>query len=239
MRVALPCCFRYLVFASSVSLTTPTVAETFHDWCAIHFSGSQISSGLASPVQDVDADGLSNFIEYFGGTDPWNPSEFPRLDQGPSFGTTSFAMALDRVDAVYQLTVSNDLMTWQEGGTLLSGGTLTHHSLDGFSYAMLRVARRVGFMIDSDQDGLDDFYEELLVASDSNDSINHIGEVHPADDFDGNGTSNLEELANAPEPMPGGSHAKPALIPVDELTTVLDSVPAPKADVLIIHTPLR
>jgi hypothetical protein len=105
------------------------------------------------------------------------------------------------------------------------------------------VKRRVGYILDSDRDGLDDYFEEALAAGDPGDGFAHLGDIHPDDDFDNDGTPNAAEEGNAAEPLPGGPYAPPAALDAGVLNCALDALStdpgaAPAAD-LVVHTPLR
>lgn len=47
--------------------------------------------------------------------------------------------------------------------------------------------------MDEDGDGLDDAWEQVLVDADPNDDVHSIQDIHPGDDFDGDGLSNRNE----------------------------------------------
>ena len=214
-------------------------AETYHNWCPLHFDAAQTAAGLASPLRDVDGDGCENVIEYLANTDPWDPGSRLEMEPGTDPETTVFAMATDRIDVEYEFVVSHDLLSWVQEATHLGAGASPTWHRNGFAFMKVGVKRRIGFTIDSDQDGLDDYFEEVLAASDPGDSITHIGEVHPADDFDHDGTDNLDEEDNTPEPVPGGSFASPGVISATALNGVLASTPTPEPATLVVHTPLR
>lgn len=178
-------------------------------------------------------------IEYLANTDPWDANSRLEIEKATVPGTIMFSVNTEREDVIYEVLVSPDLLSWNKDASHLCAGSLVSWHLNGNEFVKVGVQRRIGFTIDSDQDGLDDYFEEALVASNSGDAITHIGEVHPNDDFDNNGTINLNEPANTGEPMPGGSYAAPDLIDPLVLKCVLDSI-APKAPAaLVVHTPLR
>lgn len=216
-------------------------AETYHEWCQAHFSPAQIAAGLASPLRDLDADSCSNLLEYFAATDPFTLASRLELSPVPPPATNSiaFPMAPDREDVVYFLLVSDDLLTWSEDGLLLCSGHEVQWSLNGHSYVKLGVTRRIGSTLDSDQDGLDDFFEESLAASDPNDPFTHIGQILPGDDFDRDGIPNLDEESNGPRPMPGGSFAPPPLLDPAALACALAAFTPPAPNTLVVHTPLH
>lgn len=214
-------------------------AESYHEWSALHFDLAQTSSGLASPLRDVDGDGCENVIEYLADTDPWDANFRLEIDPSASPRTVEFAVNPNREDVTYEVVVSSDLFTWTQDATHLCAGSLPVWHVDHYEFVRVGVTRRIGFTIDSDQDGLDDYFEEAMVASNAGDAINHIGDVHANDDFDNDGTLNLDEEANAPQPMPGGSYAAPAFIDPAALNCSLDAT-SPKAPIsLKVHTPLR
>ena len=233
MRVRLTHEFRYLILA--VILAAPLRAELYHEWCAGHFDGLEIAAGLASPLADGDRDGCSNLVEYLAGTDPRDGHSLLAIERGMVTGTVGFLTAVDREDVTYEVVVSDDLVDWWPQGTLLSPGPEVRWDLGGYSFVKVGVRRRAGYLLDSDRDGLDDLFEESLVAADSADELTHIGAVHPEDDFDGDGTLNRDEEGNAVE----GSGGAVALVNPAVLNVVLaaESTEAPSG--LEVHTPLQ
>jgi hypothetical protein len=55
--------------------------------------------------------------------------------------------------------------------------------------------------IDSDGDGLDDALEQLIIGFDPNDGMETLADVNPADDFDCDGSSNIDELLAGTSPI--------------------------------------
>ena len=238
MRLAHPCRHSYLI-AAVFLVAGGGRAETYHNWCTLYFDGAQTAAGLASPLRDLDGDGTANVIEYLADTDPWDPNSRLRIQRDTAPETVSFSLAPDREDVVSEVVVSPDLLAWSEEAVHLCAGPQPAWHLNGFPFVKVGVKRRIGYVIDSDQDGLDDYFEEALAAADACDGLTHIGEVLPADDFENNGTANLDESANAPPPLPGGSFAPPPLIDPTALNCALQSVSSPAPQSLKVHTPLR
>lgn len=58
---------------------------------------------------------------------------------------------------------------------------------------------------DTDGDGLDDAWEKLLVDADPNDGVDSILDIHPGDDFDGDGLSNRNEYIAGTSAVDGDS----------------------------------
>ena len=54
---------------------------------------------------------------------------------------------------------------------------------------------------DSDDDGLPDIYEQLIIDADEGDAIMTLADVLPGDDFDNDGSTNEAELANNTDPI--------------------------------------
>jgi hypothetical protein len=67
----------YSEYSSIAALTTPAgVGDGIPGWWRLHYFGSGLDgSGDAAPGADPDADGASNFNEYFAGTSPTNSSD--------------------------------------------------------------------------------------------------------------------------------------------------------------------
>jgi len=214
-------------------------AGTYDEWCRRHFEEGEIGAGLASPVRDADCDGSSNLLEYLCGTDPASGDERPALEVEEDEQAVCFPFASGCGDITYEVQVSSDLGGWQEAEGPLAWNEQVVWGLGGHRFARLRVGRRAGFRLDSDCDGMDDFFEEGLVGVDPWDGFTHIGEVEPEDDFDGDGIANLDEEANAPE-RSGEPFASPRLIAAGGLNVMLEgSADAGECGELEVHTPLR
>lgn len=233
MRVCPAHEIRYLILV--VSLAAPVRAELYHEWCNGHFDGLEIAAGLASPLADGDRDGCSNLVEYLAGTDPRDGHSLLAIERGTVAGTVGFFTAVDREDVTYEVRVSDDLVDWWPQGILLSPGPEVRWDLGGHSFVKVGVKRRAGYLLDSDRDGLDDLFEESLVAADPADGLTHIGAVHPQDDFDGDGTLNRDEEGNAVE----GGGGVVALVNPSVLNVVLAAETGEVPAGLEVHTPLR
>lgn len=222
-----------------LTATGSASAELYHHWCARHFSPAQLAAGMGSPQRDVDRDGTDNVIEYLGDTDPWDANSRLVIERGDADQTIDFTMALDREDVVYTVVVSSDLRAWVEDARHLCAGQRVTWHLAGFPYARIGVKRRPGFILDSDQDGLDDYFEEAIVAATGADAFVDIGDVLPDDDFNGDGVPNISEPANAPE-APNRTSATPLpLIEASTLNCALANIPPGNPRSLQVHTPLR
>lgn len=230
-------CLAFLL--STLACPLASRAETYDSWAALHFTNAERQAGLASPVRDADLDGCSNVLEYLGGTDPRAVDSRLEIEAGPDPGTVRFTVATDREDIVYAVLQSGDLETWQEAAEPLCIGTLATWSLQGQPFVKVGVKRRVGWKIDSDLDGLDDLFEESLVARDLTDAITSIGSVHPGDDFDGDGVPNRDEEENRPEPPAGGSFTAPPPLSETVLTCALQGSSISAPTTLEVHTPLQ
>ncbi len=69
-------------------------------------------------------------------------------------------------------------------------------SKDAASVALSPVNGNISISVseDADNDGLPDSYEQQIIDADLNDSIRTVQDVKPADDFDGDGKTNLQEF---------------------------------------------
>lgn len=231
-----------LVLAPTLSLiaTLALRGETYEQWVASHFTPAEIAAGFASPACDGDEDSCPNLFEYFGGTHP--------LDASSAFGfnlaldpflnevTVHFSPGPDCEDADYLVHVSDDLIHWSPGAIHVTNGPVLTYHLNGHRFVRIGVRSKPGVMLDSDGDGLDDFFEESLVDADPEDGMTHIGEILPSDDFDGDGTLNIDEEANRAAPT---HFAKPAALDPGMVTGALDTAPAASPTGLVVHTELK
>ncbi|NNJ69882.1 MAG: PQQ-binding-like beta-propeller repeat protein [Kiritimatiellales bacterium] len=83
----------------------------------------------------------------------------------------------------------------------LSGGTIYASADDGGT----AIVPMPVIMNDSDGDGLDDSLEQLIIDFDPEDEFVDLDSVHPDDDFDGDGLSNLHEQLAGTSPVDPGS----------------------------------
>ena len=77
-------------------------------------------------------------------------------------GTVGFRVADGCGDVEYVVEVSGDLGGWSDGAELVGAraGGWVEWDLGGYQFVRLRVERRAGHRLDSDGDGLDDFFDE-------------------------------------------------------------------------------
>lgn len=92
------------VSVTGLSLTT---------WRATHFTAGEISTGAAADLNDFDADGLANFLEYALGTDPRRETNLP----APAFNAAGqLTLTLTRPKNLPGVTYSgeagSDLASW-------------------------------------------------------------------------------------------------------------------------------
>lgn len=228
------------VAALIIAATTTARSETYQSWAATHFTPAQITAGLAAPNQDPDGDLCPNIHEYAADCLPLDPgSHFSATYQfDASLGevTVAFPFSSDRADIEYLILVSKDLQTWSPRAVFVCEGTLITYHLNGHAYAKIGIQPKPGMMMDSDHDGLSDHFEESLVNSAPDDSFAHIGQIQPDDDFDGDGTANIDE--------PGNHAASPTFTAPSQLDPLavacaLDRSSPPPPDRIEIHTPLK
>lgn len=72
----------------------------------------------------------------------------------------------------------------------------TATAYDIYGHAVTSSPATVTLIGDADRDGLYDDWEQALIDADPNDAIVSIHDVHPFDDFDGDGATNLYEFIN-------------------------------------------
>ena len=216
-------------------------ADTYPAWTSLHFTSAEISAGLASPLCDHDGDNCPNIVEYYGGTDPKLAAsslnlafaEDPLLNEV----TVQFPADPDCSDIDHVVLVSNDLVTWHELAVFVCHDNGYRYHLNGHRYVKVGVVPKAGVFIDTDADGLHDFFEESLIASNGSDPFSSLADILPGDDFDGDGTLNIDEPDNA---MGSGSNpAKPALIPAEQVSCALDALPREDPATLLVHTLLQ
>lgn len=176
-----------------------------------------------APAADPDGDDRTNFQEAEAGTDPLlaNPPEGHfTMDLVPvplvadAFQVSWFGVT----GKLYQLHASPDLgSTWLEidDPVIGTGGVITDTFLDlDFGTAPRLFWRVSAGDIDSDEDGLTDYEEDLLGSdpetADANSNgitdgweVEHFGliGVDPDADSDGDGATNLEEFVMGTDPL--------------------------------------
>jgi hypothetical protein len=226
---------------SAILLTgLPGAAETYNSWIALHFSPAEIAAGLASPARDDDGDLCPNIVEYFGGSDPRDrASAFVCLFAGggtPEGVTVRFPAAADRADVDHVVLVSNDCAQWSGDAVYVChDGSLMYH-LNGHRFARIGVRPKPGVTIDSDSDGLRDFFEESMLREDPGDPFRSLADILPGDDFDGDGTPNIDEPANQSS---AGAPGKPVLLDPEAVACAVREMPPFNPPVLLVHTQLQ
>ena len=227
------------VSLSVVSAPSPR-AGTYGDWVAEQFTPAQIADGLASPLRDGDGDLCPNLLAYLGGTIPTDAdSTFaPAMGFDPDLDevTVGFPEAPGHGDIGHVILLSHDMVLWSPGAVLVSPGPSVTYHLNGHHYVKIGARPEPGTLFDSDNDGLNDFFEESLVRADPDDGFTHIGQILAGDDFDGNGIPNIEEEANGPVTA---AFAKPSTLDPAGLADALDGAAAPSPATLVVHTLLN
>jgi hypothetical protein len=81
--------------------------EEYEEWATVHFSQSEIESGLASPDGDADGDGTPNLAELYLGLDPRDPNSRLAI----SLDSSAQKLAINRVVTSGQFVIqtSGDL----------------------------------------------------------------------------------------------------------------------------------
>lgn len=230
-----------LVLAGAVLCSQPLGGGTYADWTALHFSPGEVSAGLASPLCDHDGDDCPNIVEYFAGSHPKAPgsaftlafAEDATLDEV----TVQFPADPDCSDLEHVVLVSDNLVDWHEGAVFVCHDDGLRYHLNGHRYVMIGVVPRAGVFIDTDGDGLLDFFEEALISTDPDDAFGTLADILPGDDFDNDGTLNIDEPENSAGSAAGSG--KPPLIPAHAVACALDSQPPAEPAALLVHTPLQ
>ena len=216
----------------------PLSSGTYETWAAAWFSEPERTAGLASPLADPDRDGCLNLAEYWAGTSPFNSSDC--LAGEPAMNSAIpevyFPHDATSIDTFGTFLVTDDLADWQEQGTPVRMSPSAGFQLNGYRFSKLQVHPSPGVFFDSDGDGLDDFFEEKLIASNTDDAFDSLADILPGDDFDSNGTPNLDEPGNAPA-TPAAT--KPALLDAATVFAALDGLPTDEPTALLVHTPLE
>lgn len=232
-----------LLFAAFLVLFPAPVsrADTYQDWASGCFTPAEIAAGLASPTSDADGDACPNLFEYFGDTLPKDQSSSLILNLAYDIildeVTVSFPAGTGREDIDCVVMVSDDLLTWSQEAVLVGQVPTAVYHLSGHRYVKIGVKPKSGILIDSDGDGLSDYFEESLVDAHPDDAFSHIGQILPGDDFDNDGTLNLDEEDNRPMPL---TFTRPAMFAPASIADALDSAaPVPSPAALLVHTPLQ
>lgn len=242
MTLPVPRVFSLLLcLPASLALGPAATAGTYLDWVHLHFSGAEISAGLASPLCDHDGDNCPNIVEYFGGLHPKSAASSFVLShaEDPVLGEVTVQFPADPgcSDLDHVVLVSNDLATWHEAAVFICSENGHRYHLNGHRYVKVGVLPKPGVFIDTDADGLLDTFEEFLIASDNTDPFQSLADILPDDDFDNDGTLNIDEPDNSP--APAGSNGKPDLIPAAAVACALDALQREAPAALLVHTPLQ
>lgn len=229
-----------LLIIGTLFLNSPGPAETYDSWTALHFTAPEIAAGMASPLCDHDLDDCPNIFEYFGNSLPKDrDSSFLKTfstDEVSGEITVSFPAGINRNDVNHIVLVSNDLINWTDDAVYVcNNGDLTYH-LNGYQYVKIGVMPKPGIFIDTDGDGLLDYFEESLITSNPGDAFDSLADILPNDDFDNNGTLNIDEPENA---VSTGSFTKPATISPIAVACAVEDFPANNPPALLVHTKLQ
>jgi hypothetical protein len=90
-------------------ITGPLVSyQTYGQWASSYFGTNTANTGL---MQDYDADGAVNYMEYLADTDPTNPRSYWTINIAAKGGsnTVEFTQVADRG---YEVQRSFDLVNW-------------------------------------------------------------------------------------------------------------------------------
>lgn len=242
MTLAFPRVFSLLLcLPAPLALGPAAMAGTYLDWAHLHFSSGEIAAGLASPLYDHDGDDCPNIVEYFGGLHPKSAVSSFALShaEDPVLGevTVQFPVDPNCSDLDHVVLVSNDLATWHEAAVFICSDNGHRYHLNGHRYVKIGVLPKPGVFIDTDADGLLDTFEESLISSDDADPFQSLADIVPHDDFDNDGTLNIDELENSAAPV--GSGGKPDFIPAQAVACALDALQREVPPALLVHTPLQ
>ncbi len=230
-----------LLFLAGLSLSPNGFAETYEHWIGTQFTAPEIAAGMASPLCDHDGDSCPNIFEYFGASLPKDKtSSFATIfssEEMPGQITVHFPAALDRFDVEHVVLVSNDLLNWSEDAVFICHEDDLMYHLNGYQYVKVGIRPKPGIFIDTDGDGLLDFFEESLLSSDPNDAYHTLADILANDDFDNNGILNIYEEANTADG--GGTFSKPSLLSATAVACAIDDLPALDPPALLVHTQLR
>ena len=106
-----------------------TIAASYAQWQAAHFSPEEIAAGLAAPDFDFNADGVANLLDYALARDPRTGSggTLPIASRTGPGGRLRLAFTRDasRADLIYLVEASNDLTTWTDLARSVSGAATT------------------------------------------------------------------------------------------------------------------
>jgi len=219
-----------------IALVPRADTQPYSNWAAEGFTTAERSAGEAAPGNDPDRDGWPNLLEYTLGTDPCDPHSRPQpsFQTDPAFATCD--LAPETTDAGLRLLVSDDLTDWQPANSVSTSGGAVTAPLGSCRFIRVEAVALPGLPLDSDGDGLHDLFEEQLVLESAGDALHSIGDVAPLDDFDGDGTPNIDEAANQ-RPTACGFPTVPLLDP-GAVAAAVDTM-TPKPTQFSVHTQLH
>jgi hypothetical protein len=210
--------------------------QPYFTWAAEAFTPTDCAGGIAAPSRDPDRDGWPNLIEYALATDPGDPRSFPKLSFETDPPCAICSLPGDPRDAGVTIEVSDYLEEWQSATSIVPGQNSIRVPLGSCRMIRVRAYALPGPILDSDGDGLHDLFEESLARESAGDSINHIGDVAPLDDHDGDGIPNIDE-SESRHPSVCGFPTPPLLDPAAVATKADHMIPPPV--LFSVHSPLR
>lgn len=219
-----------------LAVVSPAIPQPYSAWAGGEFTAAECTSGEAAPSNDPDRDGWPNLLEYALATDPSDPRSRPRplFQFDPARATCN--LPAGPTDAGLRLLISGNLTDWQPASAVSTAQGTVAAPLGSCRFLRLKAVVLPGVELDSDGDGLHDIFEEQIAAESPGDALENIGDVNPLDDFDGDGTPNIDEAANQ-HPPGCGFPPVPMLDPA-AVATATDEMTHPPAR-LSIHTPLH
>ncbi|HEX8279975.1 MAG TPA: hypothetical protein VF551_01250, partial [Chthoniobacterales bacterium] len=135
--------FRLNYSATAVTLSVGTIGS-YDEWTHSHFSiAQQRNAALSARTADLDGDGLSNFAEYFSGSDPADNGSRPLLEIGTaregeaSYATLTFPMATGMSDVSYKVETADALTSAWTEASFVEIARLPANGIDTVTVKML------------------------------------------------------------------------------------------------------
>jgi len=134
--------------------------------------------GISEPSGDFDGDGITNYAEYRFGTDPKNAQSKIGLSVSRAANGSKTIAWTGQLHKRYLVQYSEDMVNWYSFSGVLDGTGSSQSVQDANNWPSKRFYRLAAQeSLDSDGDGVDDWLEMNVYASDRLDALDWLGDT--------------------------------------------------------------